>query len=71
MILAIYECTRNYRFSRKFDLTIFGCLSLSDCISKMLKEPLNLKSFASIGDVVVGRVTEVQQKRWKVDVNGR
>ncbi len=24
-----------------------------------------------IGDVVVGRVTEVQQKRWKVDINCR
>ena len=24
-----------------------------------------------IGDVVVGRITEVQQKRWKVDINCR
>ena len=24
-----------------------------------------------IGDVVVGRITEVQQKRWKVDINAR
>jgi hypothetical protein len=24
-----------------------------------------------VGDVVVGRVTEVAQKRWKMDVNGR
>ena len=36
MILAIYECTGNYRFSWKFDLTIFGCLSLSDCTFKTL-----------------------------------
>ena len=24
-----------------------------------------------VGDVVIGRVTDVQQKRWKLDVNGR
>lgn len=24
-----------------------------------------------VGDVVVGRITEVQQKRWKVDINSR
>jgi len=24
-----------------------------------------------IGDVVVGRITEVAQKRWKVDINSR
>lgn len=24
-----------------------------------------------IGDVVVGRITEVQQKRWKVDINSK
>ena len=33
--------------------------------------PLKTKYQGEIGDVVVGRVTEVQQKRWKVDVNGR
>lgn len=33
--------------------------------------PLKTKYQGEIGDVVVGRVTEVQQKRWKIDVNGR
>ena len=28
--------------------------------------PLKTKYQAEIGDVVVGRITEVQQKRWKV-----
>ncbi len=39
-----------------------------------LKNIFNLKTFSisgEIGDVVVGRVTEVQQKRWKVDINCR
>ena len=33
--------------------------------------PLKTKYQGEIGDVVVGRVTEVQQKRWQIDVNGR
>merc|ERR1719433_1078809 len=33
--------------------------------------PLKTKYPGEIGDVIVGRVTEVQQKRWKIDVNGR
>jgi len=33
--------------------------------------PLKTKYQGEIGDVVVGRITEVQQKRWKIDVNGR
>jgi exosome complex RNA-binding protein Rrp4 len=39
-----------------------------------LKNIFNFKTFSisgEIGDVVVGRVTEVQQKRWKVDINCR
>jgi exosome complex RNA-binding protein Rrp4 len=39
-----------------------------------LKNIFNFKKFSisgEIGDVVVGRVTEVQQKRWKVDINCR
>ncbi|KAG8238713.1 hypothetical protein J437_LFUL015271 [Ladona fulva] len=33
--------------------------------------PLKNRYNGEIGDVVVGRVTEVQQKRWKVDTNSR
>ena len=33
--------------------------------------PLKTKYQGEIGDVVVGRVTEVQQKRWKIDINAR
>lgn len=33
--------------------------------------PLRTRYNGEIGDVVVGRVTEVQQKRWKVDTNSR
>ena len=33
--------------------------------------PLKTKYQGEIGDIVVGRVTEVQQKRWKVETNSR
>lgn len=34
-------------------------------------KPLKSRYVGEIGDVVVARVTEVQQKRWKVDTNAR
>uniref|UniRef100_A0A1L8DXU4 Exosome complex component RRP4 n=2 Tax=Nyssomyia neivai TaxID=330878 RepID=A0A1L8DXU4_9DIPT len=34
-------------------------------------KPLKSRYVGEIGDVVVARVTEVQQKRWKVDTNSR
>ncbi|GAB0091637.1 exosome complex component RRP4 [Sergentomyia squamirostris] len=34
-------------------------------------KPLKSRYVGEIGDVVVGRITEVQQKRWKVDTNAR
>ncbi|XP_015177346.1 PREDICTED: uncharacterized protein LOC107066855 [Polistes dominula] len=33
--------------------------------------PLKARYQGEIGDVVVGRITEVQQKRWKVDTNSK
>lgn len=33
--------------------------------------PLKSRYNGEVGDVVVGRITEVQQKRWKVETNSR
>lgn len=33
--------------------------------------PIKSKYVGEIGDVVVGRVTEIQKKRWKIDTNSR
>jgi exosome complex component RRP4 len=33
--------------------------------------PMKSKYVGEIGDVVVGRVTEIQKKRWKIDTNSR
>ncbi|KAI9497577.1 hypothetical protein BDB00DRAFT_803249 [Zychaea mexicana] len=41
-------------------------------VNKLLSvRPLKTRYTPEIGDIVVGRVTEVVTKRWKVDVNGK
>ncbi|KAJ3023995.1 Exosome complex component RRP4 [Thoreauomyces humboldtii] len=43
-----------------------------DRVNKLISvRPLRTRYNGEIGDVVIGRVTEVAQKRWKVDINGR
>ncbi|XP_073984712.1 exosome complex component Rrp4 [Rhodnius prolixus] len=37
----------------------------------ILVRPLKARYNGEIGDLVIGRVTEIQQKRWKVDANSR
>jgi len=37
----------------------------------ILVRPMKSRYVGQVGDVVVGRITELQQKRWKVDVNAR
>ncbi|KAG1139967.1 hypothetical protein G6F37_007428 [Rhizopus arrhizus] len=41
-------------------------------VNKLLSvRPLKTRYTAEIGDIVVGRITEVAMRRWKVDVNSR
>ncbi|KAI9486332.1 MAG: exosome complex exonuclease rrp4 [Benjaminiella poitrasii] len=41
-------------------------------VNKLLSvRPLKTRYTAEIGDIVVGRITEVAMRRWKVDVNAR
>ncbi|XP_055849531.1 exosome complex component RRP4 [Episyrphus balteatus] len=41
-------------------------------VNKLISiKPLKSRYVGEIGDVVVARITEVQQKRWKVDTNSR
>lgn len=37
----------------------------------VLVRPLKSRYSGEVGDVIVGRITEVQQKRWKVDTYSR
>lgn len=41
-------------------------------VNKLISvRPLKARYQGEIGDVVVGRITEVQQRRWKVDTNSK
>lgn len=41
-------------------------------VNKLISiKPLKARYQGEIGDVIVGRITEVQQKRWKVDTNSK
>ena len=41
-------------------------------VNKLISvQPIKNRYDGEVGDVVVGRITEVQQKRWKVDTNSR
>lgn len=41
-------------------------------VNKLISvKPLKSRYNGEVGDVVIGRITEVQQKRWKVEINGR
>ena len=41
-------------------------------VNKLISiRPFKTRYQGEIGDVVIGRITEVQQKRWKVDTNAK
>ena len=41
-------------------------------VNKLISvKPLKSRYGGEVGDVVIGRIVEVTQKRWKVDINGR
>lgn len=53
--------------------TIFASVAgVMEQVNKLISiKPLKSRYVGEIGDVVVARVIEVQQKRWKVDTNSR
>lgn len=58
-----------YQDNGRIKATVAGIL---EHVNKLIMvRPLKSRYTGEIGDVVVGRITEIQQKRWKVDANGR
>jgi len=54
------------------DVLYASVAGLVDRVNKLISvTPLKTRYNGEIGDVVVGRIVEVQQKRWKVDTNSR
>lgn len=49
--------------------SVAGCL---EQVNKLISiKPLKSRYVGEVGDVVVARIIDVQQKRWKVDTNSR
>ena len=52
------------------DKLVASVAGVVERVNKLVSvRPLRRRYHAEVGDVVVGRVVEVGQKRWKVDVN--
>ncbi|KXS20878.1 exosome component 2 [Gonapodya prolifera JEL478] len=58
-----------YPLNDKLQSSLAGVI---ERVNKLISvRPLRSRYSGEVGDVVVGRVTEVGQKRWKVDINAR
>lgn len=58
-----------YEDENKLNSSVAG---VKEQVNKLISiRPLKSRYNGEIGDVVVGRITEVQQKRWKVETNSR
>ncbi|KAI8921903.1 hypothetical protein DFJ77DRAFT_425019 [Powellomyces hirtus] len=54
------------------DTLVASLAGVVDRVNKLISvRPLRTRYNGEIGDVVIGRVTEVTQRRWKVDINSR
>ncbi|CAG8455612.1 11475_t:CDS:10 [Ambispora leptoticha] len=54
------------------DLMLSSVAGIIERVNKLVSvRPLHTRYTGDIGDLVIGRITEVTQKRWKVDINSR
>lgn len=58
-----------YQDNGRIKASVAGVL---EHVNKLIMiRPLKSRYNGEIGDVVIGRITEIQQKRWRVDANAR
>ena len=54
------------------DVLLASVAGIVERVNKLISvTPVKARYKGEIGDVVLGRIVEVQQKRWKVDINSR
>lgn len=69
MIFFFFRGHGTYSEDEQIKASVAGVM---EKVNKLISiKPLKSRYVGEIGDVVVGRVLEVQQKRWKVDTNSR
>lgn len=63
-----YITQNSETFEKELNSSLAGVVERIDKLVSV--RPLKTRYQGKIGDVVVGRIVQVQQRRWKVDVNG-
>jgi len=59
--------------THEIDNKLYASVSgIIERVNKLISvKPLRARYSGEVGDIIVGRISEVAQQRWKVDVNGR
>lgn len=66
------NCFRGHGTYKEGDDLKASVAGVRETVNKLiLVRPLKMRYNGEVGDVVVGRVTELQQKRWKIDTSAR
>jgi exosome complex component RRP4 len=75
MQFFIYKSFINFRGHGTYmeeDALTASVAGVVEQVNKLISvRPIKNRYNGEVGDVIVGRITEVQQKRWKVDTNSR
>lgn len=68
----IHSCCRGHGSFEDGGLLKASVAGFKEEVNKLISiKPLKSRYTGEIGDVVIGRIVEVQQKRWKVETNSR
>lgn len=71
-VLARFKFDRGHGTYMQDDCLYASVAGVVERVNQLISvKPLKSRYNGEIGDVVVGRITEVSQKRWKVDTNSR
>jgi exosome complex component RRP4 len=72
MIILFYVLLRGHGTYMQDDCLYSSVAGVVERVNQLISvRPLKSRYHGEIGDVVIGRVTEVSQKRWKLDTNAR
>lgn len=71
MLICLFGCRGHGTYVDGDDLKA-SVAGVMERVNKLiLVRPIKTRYNGEVGDVVVGRITELQQKRWKVDTCSR
>lgn len=72
LLMLLFTAYRGHGTYMQDDCLYASVAGVVERVNQLISvRPLKSRYYGEIGDVVIGRVTEVQQKRWKLDTNSR